>query len=435
MPITLCDLDDINTSISKEHAAWVNKNAPTSIDRTKIIPNQYSILDYPELWSGARLFETSIEKQGWGRLPASEEIERLINQAKKKHKKGTEKIKELEEFKKNYKKYLEFIKERCLLLAISETLKNIPFSEDKKQTKIELEKLLGQSSLFKLQTHLDCLEAHKEISLLCSELRNTNKNEIEQIRQLEVLAKRLIDCHYEGAKKTTFDEAITQNIATISSLIGLLTGVPAAGLGIAGIFFPPLLIPATILGAISLISYVSSVILAAKVLNEAIDYGRSPSPSDLAWLVIDTVMLPFNFFGGKILSSIGHVVRPLKHAKELVKHLKTIWDTVITNLFPDAAETKEVFSDLGDIGSMISGSGQLKNTTTATSWQKISSALAEHDRETLTTINEMKNEITKLNKKTAIHGRDFAFIKKQNTGLMHGRDTSRIATGIIFLSK
>lgn len=431
MAKTLRNLDRINTLIIKEHAAWLEKNAPVSINLSEIKLNQYSILDYPDLWSGARLFETSIEKKGDSN-PVSEEVEKLIDEAKKENKKDQIATKELQGFKEKYKKYLDFMKERCLLLAIDHTLQDINGSEGNQKEldpiKEKFQSILNPSSLLKLQTHLDCLQAHKQTALLCSELRNktpkSEVGEIEKINQLEVLAKRLLDCHYERAKKMTLTEALAEDVSTVSSFVGLLTGVPAAILGIAGIFFPPLLVPAAILGIISFTSYVSSAISAAKVLNEAVQYGRSPSGSDVKWLVIDSVFAPFNLFGGKIFSSIAHALRPMKNVKELVKHIGTLWNDVISNIFPDTVETKEVLTDLIDVGSTLTKSGELKNTISATSWQKVRSALAVHDSEAVARIGQIKEEMTQQNTSkttlnntttelsaTAIHGRDFAFIK------------------------
>lgn len=410
MAITLNNLEQVDAEIQAEHQAWVKQNAPKTIDISQLKAEQFHILKHPELWSGARLFETSVKKAAGDLNPAYDDIKDTIKETRSTLKKDSPELKELNAFAKNYKKYKDFIRQRCLLKAIYKTLNDIEDNEHTRELKEEFSKLLNASSLLSLQTRIDCLQKHKQVATLCYALKDRS-SEPDKAKQLEVLSKRLLDCHYEGAKKVTFTEGLAKDVSTLTSFVGLLTGVPAAILGIAGIFFPPLLVPAGILGLISFVSYTSSAISAVNMAQEAIKYGRGPSPSDVKWLVIDTVLAPFNFVGGTIFSGISHAVRPLKHLHHIVKNIGFIWNNVISNVFPDTVDTKEVSTDMLDVGTVLTKSGELKNTTTASSMHQVKMALAVDDHEAHAKINSLKEKITTLPEKTAIHGRDFAYVQ------------------------
>lgn len=82
--ITLSDdLQSINESIQQEHLTWLVRNAPAVIEPHLKI-EQYGILNYPELWSGARFFETEVKKTGENN-PASTEIAQLIEKAQEEY--------------------------------------------------------------------------------------------------------------------------------------------------------------------------------------------------------------------------------------------------------------------------------------------------------------------------------------------------------------
>ncbi len=397
--ITLSDdLQSINESIQQEHLTWLVRNAPAVIEPHLKI-EQYGILNYPELWSGARFFETEVKKTGENN-PASTEIAQLIEKAQEEY---PEQKKEIEAFEKKYAKYLGLLKERCLLKAIYKTLDSIEGTEETEKDcasiKAKFREVLSPSALLNMQTRYECLQAHKDISLQCYALRDkalSDPHTSDQIKQLEILSKRLLDSHYEGAKKMTIVDAIAKDVATTTSFLGLATAIPAAILGIAALFFPPLFVPAGILGAISFVSYTSTAISAVKMAHEAISYGRGPNPSDVKWFVADTLLSPFNLAGGPIFAKIGSIFRPLK-AKAIINTISQVWNNVISNIFPDTVETKEVAADMLEVGSAFTAKGQLKNTLTATSWQKMRSSMAVSDEQTLAKITQTKENIALLN--------------------------------------
>ncbi|AUH72539.1 hypothetical protein [Legionella sainthelensi] len=416
--LSFIDIDSINQTIQKEHESWVKKNAPSYVDIAEIKNQQYSILNYPDLWSGARLFETKIERTGIN-SPASEEIAELIKKALTDYKEDPLKIEAINRFEKKYTKYLSILKERCLLLAITQTLDTInsPKNKDEiyllKQIKEDFQKALNISALLNMQTRQDCLKVHKQITMLSYALRNkAGEYEHEKIIQLEILSKRLLDCHYESAKKSTLREAIANDLSTVTSFIGLAVGIPAAILAIASIFFPPLLPIAGILGSIGFISYTASAISVVKMANEAINYNRGPSPSDVKWMVFDIVLAPFYIAGGQIFSGLSHALKNVKPLQTMVKTTGNIWNNIVSNVFPDIFYVKETSSEMILVGSVYTTTGKLKNTLSATSWKKMRSALTAHDEEILNKINRAKEEISLLNKNpTALNGRDFAYAK------------------------
>lgn len=397
------DMDSINQTIQDEHEKWVNDNIPPDFLPLNIANKQYSVLDYPDLWSGARLFETKIEQRGI-KNPANEEIDELINKAKKNNKNDSAKTEKINEFEKKYGKYLALLKERCLLMAITQTLAQINNQNTPEDTAVfetikkEFQKTLNASTLLNLQTRHDCLKAHKQITTLSYELRNkADADQQEKIIQLEVLSKRLLDSHYEKAKKSTLRESLANDLSTITSFIGLTVGVPAAILAVIGIFVPPLLPIAGILGTIGFISYTASAISAIKMANEAIKYGRGPCPSDVKWMVFDIVLAPLYIVGGQIFSALSHAFKSLKPVHSFVKATGNIWNNIVSNVFPDIFFVKETSSELLNVGSIHTATGKLKNSSTATSWNKIGSALLERNEASFDTIKNTKQEISLMN--------------------------------------
>lgn len=94
MAITLKNLESIDQSIQKEFEQWIKSHVPETIKNTdQIKTSQYSILNYPALWSGARLFETRINAAKSKEKPASELIEELIEKSKKANKKDEKALK------------------------------------------------------------------------------------------------------------------------------------------------------------------------------------------------------------------------------------------------------------------------------------------------------------------------------------------------------
>lgn len=419
MAITLHNLERVNAAIQQEHALWLEHHAPQILSLAKLRPEQFSVLDYPDLWSGARFFETAINPlhkhiEGDEGESAYQALQKIIDETKKQHTEDPKLTKEIADFEKKYRKYFNFLKQRCLLHAINQTLNDIESSDNLaiQEIKEKFQRILNTQSLVRMQKRSDCLQAHRDISILCYALRDkVSANEMEQIEQLEVLSKRLLDSHYVATKKMPLTEALTSDLSTATSVIGLATGLTAAILAIGSLIFPPLLVPAGILGMISFISYVSTTISAAKMTYEAIQYGRGPSPRDFKWLILDIVFAPFNLFGQQIFSALGHAWHASHPIKLIFTKISTLWDNVISNVLPDAINTKEVITDMLDVGSVFSRNGELKNTTSATSFQKIIGALAEHDHKAFNKISQTKENMAKSPSQTALHGRDFAFIK------------------------
>lgn len=251
--------------------------------------------------------------------------------------------------------------------------------------------------MLKLQTRYDCLQTHRQISLLVQELRALvnadDKETVATVKQLEVLGKRIIDGHYEYAKKMTLTEAISNDVATATSIIGWTTGFPAAILGVAGIFFPPLLVPAGILGSISFISYTASIISVANMANQAFTYGRSPHPRDFWWMVFDIVLAPINLAGGAIFSAFANLAKPVKHLPNIINAVGNWWNNVFSNLLPDVFVVKDNIDDSKKMGSAYTARGRLRNSPTASSWSKMGSALSQTDNDASSILRKTKEEI------------------------------------------
>lgn len=270
-----------------------------------------------------------------------------------------------------------------------------------------------------MQTRVDCLQAHRKVNLLCYALKaqvKANPQLDEQIKQLEILSKRLIDMHYVNAKKLSLIDAIAKDATTVTSSLGLATGITAALLALLSFAFPPLAIPAAVLGFISFVSYTSTIISIIKMVHEAGEYGRGPNPSDVKWLITDVLLAPLNIVGGLIFAKFADLFRS-EHVKMIIEIAGFVWNSVLSNFVPDAIETKELALGLLEVGSSYTPKGQLKYTTTATSWKKMGSALALHDHEAYGKIIAAKESITAINVvdgTTAKNGRNFAYVRLAN---------------------
>jgi len=418
--LILTDLELINTQTQAEHKKWVESNIPAFIKNVPTISAaQYSIHDYPKLWSGARFLEAKITQTSID-LPASKAIEKLIARAKWNCNKNSAERKQIEAFEKDYAKQLHLLIERFLRQSIDKTLSLINGidSNTSNEYKAHIHDLLSSSSLLNLQTHYQCLQAHKKAGLLCLLLKSSigpeNDEEHAKINQLEILTKRLLDCHYKSAKKLTLGEAITNDISTTTSLIGLITGVPAALLAIGSLFFPPLLLPAGILGIISYTSYIASGIYAVQIAYEALGFDRAPDPALLKELIWDLALLPLMLFSGAIVSAICNITKPTALAQKIITAGQFLWDNIITNIFPDILTGKRTFLDTLKIGTFYTDTGTLKHTTTATSWKKIRSALTLTSVDTITQVRKTK-EVIQLSDKylssSPLFGRGFVFTR------------------------
>lgn len=415
MAISLINLENINQTIQSEHAAWLKANMPTTVSLPDLQQNQYGILNKPQLWSGLRIFETKIKTADKNSKSAFEIIQEQIKNSIKEHKEDPAIQEELKQFAKKYRKYVNFIKQRSLLLSINQTVNDLTATDDNKVLIQNFNEVLSDSFTLAMQTRYDCLQAYKKVSIIAAALRaqtdKTNTEELSRIKQLEVLSKRLLDIYYEHAKKMTIRELFASYLSTSTFFIGLVSGVAAAVLGILGIFFPPLLFAGGILGMMSFISYGATIISALTMTHDAIEYGRSPDSRDLKWLLLDTVLIPFYVIGGRIFASIFSLFGSSDSIGKTLHHVNYSWNEIIGNVFPDVIDTQETVTDMFQIGSEITQKGRLKNTSSATSFQKIRSALAKSDNEAFSKIANTKRVIAKSSHETAIHGRDFAYVQ------------------------
>ncbi len=267
--LKLKNVDEIDKVIVQEHQTWLadTNNVPDCLQELKTLDStstksgkniSFSVLKYPKQWSGARMLETSIVVETSTDISCYPLILNHLERKKSLNKNDTKQIAALDAFKKNYQKFYNALKERCLLLAIQQTAaKLMPAANDLSEREQRLLSYFNDLSPINLLTRDDCLKQHCEIVLICNALKQSGQFKDEsQLQQLEVLSKRWTDIHYEKVKKSTSLELGLNGISTVSSTLGLITGIAAASLGMAGLFFPPLLAPAAILGAISMVSYV-----------------------------------------------------------------------------------------------------------------------------------------------------------------------------------
>ncbi|MGQ3889822.1 hypothetical protein ACQUW5_12425 [Legionella sp. CNM-1927-20] len=393
MPVILPKFDE--TSIQDEHKNWLiyyMSQMPTTLNYFKnelakflqeLNDEQFSILSYPEFWSGERLLETRIKSEV-NQPAAYQEIKNWLKKQKQNSVNEPDKVKEIENFAQNYDRYFLLLKRKALILSVKQIMEDLDQDylnglEDEAiflQFKTRINQILSQSSLLNMQTRYDCLQAHLQITLACRQAHEliTKKNYRklrEEVDLIEVLAKRVIDSYYQTAKKMTLTDAIQKDVASLTSAIGLSIGLIGFALGIASFFFPPLVFPVFVLGLIGLISYLASVFTAIKIAEESFKYRRSPKVSEFIELIIEVMLSPFYFFAGEVFSLIG---RGLNWAASTIKLVTEVWDNAISNILPDIFFAGGIFKEVTEVGSVYTKSGQLKNTT-ATSWSLIRSTL------------------------------------------------------------
>lgn len=417
MAIMLRHLEKIDHQTALEHRAWLEEHLQLlpDLSRQKILAqsdNAFSVLSYPRLWSGARFSETSIkphldrhnEPGSSASKPVSELIDVELAQFNKELNKEDPRSLAVALFKKKYQKYQRFLYERSLLSAINHSLDLLTSNDP---AVIVLKELI--TNFYKLKTRQECLEMHAGVAALTKILLRSPAIEPEQgplLKQAEVLAKRLLDIHIRHIKKFSVTERIFSNISTISSSLGLLAGIPAAFLGIAGIFFPPLLLPAAILGTISFASYVSTAITASKITYEGLAYGRAPATSEVLSVAVDLAIAPFNFLGGSIFSSLKNL---LGHGKKMIDSINGIWNNILSNIFPDIFYADDVIKDIRAF--TLPHQAYLKNTTSATTWNNVTSNLIKaHDAATAIKIKQQMKQCALGGKSTSLDGHDFVLV-------------------------
>ncbi|WP_419419205.1 hypothetical protein ACNVED_11760 [Legionella sp. D16C41] len=488
MPIILQKINE--TSIQRNHRAWFDYYLPqlpanlgdfkdkfTTFLQT-LNDEQFSILNYPEFWSGERLFQTKIQISLANNVPAAfQEINKWIDAQKKRYSNEPDKLAALENLIKNYRKYFTILKRKVLIASIKDLVASLNFPADIGDESLNSEELafqksinqlLSDSSLLSMQTRYDCLQSHLKLTIVCQQTRDRlikqaesdlswfwnyfNKvrniltqivwptkiliqqdksaagfsnlacedeekagdllpeslklvkkekeenlakrrefliKEAEKIKIIEVLAKRLVDDYYRDAKKVTFSDAVQKDVATIASTFSIIIGLTAAVLGIAAFFFPPLAIPALILGSIGFISYLATILSTIKIAEEGLIYKRPPKLSELLWLALDIVLFPLNFVSGQLFSLIG---KGFNWSSSIIKILTDVWDNVLSNILPDIFSAKETFKDTATIGTRYTKTGELRNTK-ATSFSLL--------RSMLVTTNEQGNDNIELFEKVA----------------------------------
>jgi hypothetical protein len=185
-------------------------------------------------------------------------------------------------------------------------------------------------------------------------------------------------------------------------------GIAAVALYLGSFFFPPLLLPATILGYIGLIAYVSTVISAGSMSYEAIGYQRSPSASEIKTFAIDVILAPMNIIGGTIVSAID---KGMGHIKKFFQIASTFWNYIGSNLLPDIFETKTLLEDTFAIS--LPTRAKIEHSTSAATWKNLTSYLLTFmDAGSVQEVKEnTKRQVKEQPKETAKHGQDFAYLK------------------------
>lgn len=334
---------------------------------------QFNVLNYPQFWSGARIAERFIASKKVDRKSAYDIMLQLIDDIKsnpeklgaKNKKEKQEIITAVGEFEKKYKKYITVFKERSLLLAIQSLINSLPHPKT-------LHKVFEPSHLHQLQTHENCLKAHKQLFDICSNLKSTNeeKKAVEKIKLIETLGMRYLDIYYQRVKKTTPIELTASALSITTSVIGFGTGLIALGLGLASIAVPVLALPATIVGLVSFVSYVATGISMVKIAYEASRYQRSPSPSETLEVAIDIVLAPLNIIGRQLVASAANIFHPLQ---TLLNAANFCWHDIINYLLPDAFYVHAAAKDSNHLVTALSKTGQLARTTSATQFKNVRS--------------------------------------------------------------
>lgn len=426
MALILQHLKAIDAKMVAEHRLWLMKRVnalPADLQARlkKTSDAELSILQHPNLWSGARFPQTTVapfevdgtaaNKNKAKSSPISEYISDSLESAIANSRQDLKQLAAFKQLQKDYDRFKAVLIEKSLLLAVNESLAFVNLDD---RDLSDLKEFFTSNYALKLQTRTDSLNIHASVRQKCNRIRNRNNLTPEQsasLRQSEVLAKRLVDLYLDRTKKKTNTEQAVDSVSTATSAIALATGIPAAIFGIGGIFFPPLLVPAGILGLISFISYTSTAISAGKMAYESITFGRSPPTKELILTAIDIAIAPLAIFGGSLVSSIKGAV---SHAKKLVDVIGGLWNNVGSNIFPDIFFTQEVVKDMYSFTSPQKE--MLKHTVTATTWKNIQSRLlVDHDPGIAFDLKQNTKAISRSPKKdgqtTAKFGRGFAYVR------------------------
>lgn len=434
MAFTLNYLQDINLRNELEHRQWVEAQlafVPKHIFNAANYPRaSFSILKQPKLWSGSRFFQTTVNANivdqnqpvEVAAKPFKDLVKDVISTSKKHFRQDAGKLAKLKQFSEDYELYRAMLTERSLLQAI---LRSCEFIGN--QAGNNLRNLFTKGFALKLKTRSDCLALHAMIVTLSRRTQSLHLTTNQRIaaKQAEVLGKRLVDIHYDRVKKTSLIERTINGFSTSTSIVGLVAGIAGAVLAIAGLFVPPLLLPAGILGTISFMSYASTVISAGKIAYEGLGYKRSPSAKEMLILAVDIVLAPLNLIGGTIFSSIKALKSVGSAAKLAISKISLGWNYIVSNVFPDIFYSKDMFDDIKSYS--LPTKSKLEHTTSALNWKNITShLLADYSAEEVLSIKQntkkqIKNNSnvhTEINSSIATekYSRDFSYLRLPTTG-------------------
>lgn len=375
-------LQDSSSNLIDEKNIGLEKSLINSIKDDEHLA-RFSLLKFPKLWSGNRAGETSI-KSDPNVIPI--DFLGVISRQKQKcrAKYWDQEVARWEKLEEDYKKFLEYLKERFLARAIKITLKSvldaIPVANN--QARIELKEFYksAERSPVNLQTQDQCVAEHAKITQAIQKARNgigaeNKKDELTKLKQLEILSKRRVDMHYENATKKTTADVVTSGISAASSTIGMVTAFAAAALWIGGFFFPPLWVGAAILGTISFVSYASTTINVGKVIRNGIN-GRPPSRSEVKDLAIEAALAPLNVIG-KFFIGFRHFVKSSTAVKSILKKTAAVSTNLVSNVVPDAPFVKDNIGEAKDAVSDARKHGKSENDLSLTSSTKVLSMLSK----------------------------------------------------------
>jgi hypothetical protein len=343
-------------ALHEDHKAWLKDNLPELLKadfdtKKKDLKDDISYDMLKVFYSSFRVAQTSFVLENNSGKPCNQLIYSLIAEAGKKHKADKEKLAIIIEFQKQYRAFLKIFMEKSLLDAIHQSIDELDERVPQLKTDSDFVTLrqLFNSDARMLKTTDDCLMVFGYIGALCEALTNKpvfkslQPDDQKKFKQFKTLAERLIgEFDYSNVKKKSLLQRMLQGVETTTATVGLLIGITAAVLGIAGLFFPPLLVPAGILGTISLISYTASVISFARMSYEGFGFGLLPAEREAGFSVIDILLLPINFASMNIFSSLSKI---FNHASRYLFLIESLISNIITNVLPDIVDTDTVIND------------------------------------------------------------------------------------------
>lgn len=411
----LQQLEPLDQAIGLEHKAWLEEH----LSKLFIVSSDFfarfdaGLLNFPELWSGSRVGETTIAKQNAQIASCYSEIQEQIARAKQQHETDAAFLAQLQAFDELYQAFFNRLKERFLAQAIETTLSQISNNEHLR-TLIDFYHSPDRSPV-NFQTQDQCVAEHDKITKIIKAHRAKPalQTELRNLTQLEILSKRKLDMHYESVTKKTKAELVLNKVSLASSVVGLLTGVAAIGCWIGAFFFPPLILPAAILSYVSYASYGATAISVGKVIKNAVN-GRPPSKKEVKELVIEAVLLPLNVIG-RGFTALRHLFKSATAIKA-IRDVGNITNNVISNGM-DVPFVPQIKSDAKEVMQDIDVNN-LTHSTSVTTRGKVASALLEKHA-----VAEVEKTTVKLATSIKTHG--IVFAKETNTDEILATSQSR----------